>query len=105
MACNELNNEILPVSAKELQEAILQETPIILNVKSESPLKSSIHAPSVVQRPQNQRFIQRVRNLGVGTVTIEKKIAEKMAFGNTFGKFKKVPVKMTKRCGNPRTDF
>ena len=94
MTSGEMDNELLPVSAEELQEAILQETTIGVAVKSEPILKPAIAAPSVVQVPQqNQKSIKELSKLGSGTFSIDKDTAKNMASGKFV---KRVKIK---RCG------
>jgi hypothetical protein len=78
-----------PVSPEELQAAIIQETTMAVAVKSE------IVPTTKVQ----QKSIEELSSLGVGTFSIDKDTAKNMASGRFVKRIK------VKRCGKCKVHF
>ena len=78
-----------PVSPEELQAAIIQETTMAVAVKSE-----------IVPTPKSQqKSIEELSSLGVGTFSIDKDTAKNMASGRFVKRIK------IKRCGKCKVNF
>ena len=79
-----------PVSPEELQAAIIQETTMAVAVKSEI-------VPTTTK--SQQKSIQELSSLGVGTFSIDKDTAKNMASGRFVKRIK------IKRCGKCKVNF
>ena len=78
-----------PVSPEELQAAIIQETTMAVAVKSEI----------VPTKKVQQKSIEELSSLGVGTFSIDKDTAKNMASGRFVKRIK------IKRCGKCKVNF
>ena len=79
-----------PVSPEELQAAIIQETTMAVAVKSEI-------VPTTTK--SQQKSIEELSSLGVGTFSIDKDTAKNMASGRFVKRIK------IKRCGKCKVNF
>ena len=84
-----------PVSPEELQAAIIQETTMAVAVKSEIVPTTT---KSIVVKSQ-QKSIEELSSLGVGTFSIDKDTAKNMASGRFVKRIK------IKRCGKCKVNF
>ena len=94
MGLGEIDDDIelptSPVSPEELQAAIIQETTMAVAVKSEI-------VPTTTK--SQQKSIQELSSLGVGTFSIDKDTAKNMASGRFVKRIK------VKRCGKCKVHF
>ena len=90
MIDDEIELPTSPVSPEELQAAIIQETTMAVAVKSEIvPTKPKLQ----------QKSIEELSSLGVGTFSIDKDTAKNMASGRFVKRIK------IKRCGKCKVNF